>query len=262
MNKNNPIGIFDSGIGGLSIAHRIREILPNENLLYVADSNNAPYGEKSEAFILQRSETIIDFLLERQVKAIVIACNTATVSSIKELRAKYSIAIIGIEPGVKPAVFKTNSGVIGVLATTKTLNSHSFNELASIFSGEVKIVVQPCPGLVEQVEMLDINSDITEALISKYLNPLLLKGADTIVLGCTHYAFLYSTIKKVAGPKIEIINTDMAVARETARRLKNHNLLSTSSALGCEKFWSSGLLEQAQQQISLLWNKSATVLQM
>lgn len=262
MKNEYPIGIFDSGIGGISVARRIRELLPNENLVYVADTKHAPYGNKSESTIFQRSSTLIEFLIERQVKAVVIACNTATVSSIKKLREKYTIPIIGVEPGIKPAVYKTNSGVIGVLATTQTLNSHSFSHLTAIFSSAVKIEVQPCPGLVELVESLSYKSNITEALIKKYVSSLLDKGADIIVLGCTHYAFLYSIIKKVAGPNVELINTDLAVAKETARRLDSIKLLSTNVEPGTDEFWSSGVLEHAQQQINLFWDKSVTVSQM
>ena len=262
MINGSPIGIFDSGIGGLSIARRIREILPSENLLYIADSAHAPYGDKSEAYIYQRSSSIIEFLLERNAKAVVIACNTATVSSIQKLRANYSIPIVGVEPGVKPAVFKTRSGIIGVLATTQTLKSISFNALASSFSTHVNIEVQPCPGLMEQVEALNLDSEKTEQLIKQYVFPLLAKGADNIVLGCTHYAFLAPIIKKIAGPNIEIINTDLAVAKETARRLETASLLSTSTSPGNNEFWSSGALDVAQKQVSLLWRQPVNVLQM
>lgn len=262
MINGNPIGIFDSGIGGLSIARCIRDILPNENLLYVADSAHAPYGEKTEAYIYQRSASIIEFLLKHDAKAVVIACNTATVSSIKQLRASFNIPIIGVEPGVKPAVFKTSSGIIGVLATTQTLKSMSFNELAKAFSSNVKIEVQPCPGLVEQVESLILDGEKTEALIKQYVTPLLEKGVDNIVLGCTHYAFLAPLIKKIAGPNVEIINTDLAVAKQTARRLEIENLLSQCSTAGSNQFWSSGDRAIALKQISQLWGEAVEVLAM
>ncbi len=149
MTHPGPIGIFDSGIGGLSIARRIRELLPNENLLYVADSIHAPYGEKSEHYIQQRSDAITRFLMENQAKAIVVACNTATVSAIRQLRADYTLPIIGVEPGIKPAALQSKSGVIGVLATSQTLKSESFNNLSRLFSENVRVEIQPCPGLVE-----------------------------------------------------------------------------------------------------------------
>ncbi len=262
MTIENAIGIFDSGVGGLSIAHRIREALPNENLLYIADSAHAPYGEKTEAYISERASSIIQFLLTKKAKAIVIACNTATVSSIQKLRSRYSIPIIGVEPGIKPAAFKSSSGVIGVLATTQTLKSTSFNTLTKNFSSKVSVIVQPCPGLVEQVEALNLSGEKTEALVQKYVQPLLLKGADNIVLGCTHYAFLVPIIKKVAGSNVNIINTDTAIAKETVRRLNVEDLLSTSREPGNYEFWSSGDHYVARKQFSLLWGKPVDVLQM
>lgn len=262
MINGQAIGIFDSGIGGLSIARQIHQRLPNENLLYVADSIHAPYGEKTESYITARTFSISEFLLQRNVKAIVVACNTATVSSIKALRSTYSIPIIGVEPGVKPAVFNTKSGIVGVLATAQTLKSVSFNDLAKSFSTHVQIEVQPCPGLMEQVEALSLESDETEALIKKYVYPLLEKGADHIVLGCTHYAFLTPMIKKIVGPNVAIINTDFAVAKETARRLETANLLSTHSGQGNIEFWSSAPSSVAHRQFSLLWGESVTVMPM
>lgn len=262
MNNGHPIGIFDSGIGGLSIARRIREILPNENILYIADSFHAPYGDKSESYIYHRSSSIVEFLLERNAKAVVIACNTATVSSIKELRTHYSLPIIGVEPGVKPAVFQTKTGIVGVMATTRTLESTSFATLAKNFSTTVKIEVQPCPGLMEQVESLNLEGNETETLIKKYVAPLLEKGADNIVLGCTHYAFLAPLIRKVAGPNVQIINTDLAVAKETARRLESESLLTTNTGPGFTEFWTSGTTDVASKQISSLWGESVDVLQM
>lgn len=257
--NEQAIGIFDSGIGGLSIARQIHQLLPSENLLYVADTIHAPYGEKSTEYITQRAFEICEFLIQRNVKAIVVACNTATVSSIKALRAKYTIPIIGVEPGVKPAVFNTKSGIVGVLATAQTLKSASFNDLAKAFSTNVKIEVQPCPGLMEQVEALSLDSASTEALIKQYMFPLLEKGADHIVLGCTHYAFLAPMIKKIVGPNIEIVNTDFAVAKETARRLDILNLRSTHVGQGHVEFWSSAPADIAHKQFSMLWGESVTV---
>jgi len=262
MINGQAIGIFDSGIGGLSIARQIHQRLSNEHLLYVADSIHAPYGEKSESYITERAFAISDFLIQRSVKAIVVACNTATVSSIKALRSKYTIPIIGVEPGLKPAVFNTKSGIVGVLATAQTLKSVSFNDLAKTFSSHVKIEVQPCPGLMEQVEALNLDSDETVALIKKYVYPLLEKGADHIVLGCTHYAFLAPMIEKIVGPNVAIVNTDFAVAKEAARRIETANLLSTYSGQGNVEFWSSALPSVAHRQFSQLWGESVNVFKM
>ena len=262
MINGQAIGIFDSGIGGLSIARQIHQRLPNENLLYVADSIHAPYGEKSALYITERAFAVSEFLIQRNVKAIVVACNTATVSSIKALRAKYTIPIIGVEPGVKPAVFNTKSGIVGVLATAQTLKSVSFNDLAKAFSTHVQIEVQPCPGLMEQVEALSLEGDETEELIKRFVFPLLEKGADHIVLGCTHYAFLAPIIKKIVGPNVEIVNTDFAVAKETARRLETLDLFSTYIGQGNVEFWSSAIPSVAHKQFSQLWGESVNVFKM
>ena len=259
MTHPGPIGIFDSGIGGLSIARRIRELLPNENLLYVADSIHAPYGEKSEHYIQQRSDAIPRFLMENQAKAIVVACNTATVSAIRQLRADYTLPIIGVEPGIKPAALQSKSGVIGVLATSQTLKSESFNNLSRLFSENVRVEIQPCPGLVEQIEALELDSEATQTLVARYVQPLIQKGADHIVLGCTHYAFLAPLIRRAAGAHVEVINTDMAVARETVRRLQMHNLLSDSPQAGSASFWSSAERPLAHRQLSELWGERVTV---
>ncbi len=256
------IGVFDSGVGGLSIASSIRQLLPNEDLIYVADSAFAPYGDKSVAFIEQRASAIITFLIQRKVKAVVVACNTATVSTIHKLRENHTIPIIGVEPGVKPAVLNSNSGIIGVLATTQTLKSSSFSELSRRFAGDVKIEVQACPGLVEQVEALKLDHHETDSLIKTYVSPLLEKGADHIVLGCTHYAYLAPAIQKLAGPDVKIINTATAVTNELIRRLDYEGLLSASNNPGRDEFWSSGHQAVASEQFSLLWGKQVDVFQM
>jgi len=259
--NDNPIGIFDSGIGGLSVARSIRRELPHENLVYLADSLHAPYGDKTADAIKQRSAAMVDFLLQQKVKAVVVACNTATVSAIQSLRSKFPIPIIGIEPGVKPAMLATQSKVIGVLATEQTLMSQSFIQLAARFSTDISIEVQPCPGLVEQIEGLNLDSPETEVLLKQYLLPLLQKGADTIVLGCTHYAFLSPLIKKIASNGVEIINTHDAVAKEVLRRVQEADLVTSNLERGNESFWVSGDTALADQRFSKFWGKAVTVSQ-
>lgn len=259
--NNNPIGIFDSGIGGLSVARSIREALPHENLIYLADSLHAPYGDKTADAIKQRSAAMVDFLLQQRVKAVVVACNTATVSAIQSLRAKFSVPIIGIEPGVKPAMLATQNGVIGVLATEQTLMSRSFVQLAGRFCADVSIEVQPCPGLVEQIEGLNMDSVETETLLKQYLLPLLQKEADTIVLGCTHYAFLSPLIKRIAGNGVKIINTHDAVAKEVLRRLQEEDLATANLGMGRESFWTSGDTALAGRRFSKVWGKAVSVSQ-
>ena len=253
------IGIFDSGVGGLSIAHKIREVLPHEDLLYLADSAHAPYGEKSQQYITQRCSTIIQFLIGKGAKLIVIACNTATVSSIKALREEFFIPIVGVEPGVNTAVLGSNSGVVGILATTQTINSSAFQQLAQRVSKGVRVEVQACPGLVEQVEALTLNEAYTQALLEQYVQPLLAKGADSLVLGCTHYAFLAPVIEKVAGPDISIINTATPVALEVARRLDIEHLCTSQEGHGSELFFSSGQQDLAHRQFNALWGKAVRV---
>jgi len=257
--KNNPIGIFDSGVGGLSVLQSIRARLPNEDLIYIADFLYVPYGDKSQDLITQRAVALTQFLLQKNAKAIVVACNTATVSAIQELRSLFSIPIIGIEPGVKPAGLATKSGTIGVLATQRTLASHSFNNLLNRLVSHRKVELQACPGLVEQVEKRALNGKETRRLLEKYVVPLLEKGADTLVLGCTHYPFLIPLIRDIAGKHIEVIDTGDAVAKQLGLKLHENALLSNQTKPGTEQFWSSAVLPNAQQNISELWGEPVTL---
>ncbi|MFA6922373.1 MAG: glutamate racemase, partial [Gallionella sp.] len=213
------IGVFDSGVGGLSVLHHIRRMLPDERLIYVADSAHVPYGDKSAAYIEHRSNTIASFLVSQGADAIVIACNTATAAAAASLRRQFSIPIVGMEPAVKPAVAATKSGVVGVLATIGTLESARFAALLERYAGDVQIVTQGCPGLVEQVEKGELHSTETRHLIERYTAPLLEKGADTLILGCTHYPYLASLIREVAGEHITLVDTGEAVARHLQHRV-------------------------------------------
>lgn len=260
MKLSSPIGIFDSGVGGLSVARAVRERLPGEDILYVADSVHAPYGDKSDAFIRDRMHVITAFLLEQGAKAVVVACNTATTAAIAQLRDSFSVPIIGVEPGVKPAVEATRNGVVGVLATPRTLQTHSFESLAARFSSNVKLLVQPCPQLVHQIEALDFDSDLTCNLLHEYVSPLLAEGADTIVLGCTHYNYLADQIAAVAGPDVTIISTQEAVAREVERRLDAESLLAEAGREGLAGFCSSGDEHQFKTQLNALWGLGGTIL--
>jgi glutamate racemase len=214
------IGVFDSGVGGLSVLRHIRAALPEARLIYVADSGHAPYGDKSPSYIERRSLAVARFLLEQGAEAIVIACNTATAAAVGLLRSHFSIPIVGMEPAVKPAVAATRSGVVGVLATTGTLESARFAALLEKYAGTVKIVTQGCPGLVEQIERGNLAGEEPRALLKRYLAPLLEQGADTLILGCTHYPFLAPLIAELAGPDIALVDTGAAVARQLVRRLE------------------------------------------
>jgi glutamate racemase len=259
MNAANPIGVFDSGLGGLSVLHEIRRALPGEDLLYVADSAYAPYGDKSQQFIEDRSIAISEFLLSRNAKAIVVACNTATGAAITTLRSRFAMPIIAMEPAVKPAAAHSQSGVIGVLATSRTLVSDNFVKLFARYGEDVEIVGQACPGLVEQVEAGDLSSDKTRALLEHYVLPLLERGADTLVLGCTHYPFLAPLIQEIAGAGVAVIDSAAAVARQLRRRLEVSDLLADEAKIGSECFWTSGAPDQARSLVSQLWQADVKV---
>ncbi|MDO8206810.1 MAG: glutamate racemase [Gallionella sp.] len=246
------IGVFDSGVGGLSVLHHIRQMLPDERLIYVADSAHVPYGDKSADYIERRSIALTNFLISQGADAIVIACNTATAAAAALLRREFSIPILGMEPAVKPAVAATNSGVVGVLATIGTLESARFAALLERYAGNVEIVTQGCPGLVEQVELGDLYSSRTRELIERYTAPLLARGADTIILGCTHYPFLAAMIREVVGEGITLVDTGEAVARHLQRRLLTE-LPSHAVGNASAQFFTSGEVTQATRIMSVLW---------
>ncbi|WP_031437322.1 glutamate racemase [Methylobacter tundripaludum] len=259
MNAANPIGVFDSGVGGLSVLHEIRRALPGEDLLYVADSAHAPYGDKSQQFIEDRSIAITEFLVSRNAKAIVVACNTATGAAITTLRSRFSMPIIAMEPAVKPASENSKSGVIGVLATSRTLASDNFVKLFARYGADVEILGQACPGLVEQVEAGDLSGDKTRILLERYVLPLLERGADTLVLGCTHYPFLAPLIRQIAGPGVAVIDSAAAVARQLRRRLEVADLLADGARVGGESCWTSGAVDKALPLFAQLWKADVEV---
>lgn len=254
---SRPIGIFDSGVGGISVANAIRQCMPNEQLIYVADTINAPYGEKSDEFIYQRMAYISQRLLQHDVKAIVVACNTATTAAIARLRLEFNLPIIGVEPGIKPAVLATKTGVIGVLATPRTLKTPAFANLTQRFSGQAKVLLQPCPDLVLQIETLAFASKTMDSSLNSYIKPLLNQGADTLVLGCTHYNFIAKQIAVKAGPEVTIIRTEMAVAKCLQQKLYMESKLSTEHPLGQAVFITSGDPLLFKQQVNALWQVKA-----
>lgn len=248
------IGVFDSGVGGLSVLRAIRAALPHERLVYVADSGYAPYGDQSETHITQRTLSVGSWLAMRGVKAVTIACNTATVVAAKTLREQTHLPVVAIEPAIKPAVALTRSGVVGVLATRQTVHSAAVARLVELYGADKRILLQSCPGLVEHVERADLRSTKTEALLRQFITPLLEQGADTLVLGCTHYPFLRDLIQRVAGDGVTLLDPADAVARELARRLAEVGGLSSAAQLGEVQFFTSGDLAQAQAVMSHLWD--------
>lgn len=214
MSNDNPIGLFDSGIGGTSIWKEIHQLLPHENTIYLADSKNAPYGLKSKEEIIALSCKNTELLLEMNAKVIVVACNTATTNAIKELRAKYNVPFIGIEPAIKPAAIHSETHTIGVLATKGTLSSELFNQSVLNYPN-TKIIEQVGHGLVQLIEEGKIETKEMRTLLNKYLEPMINQNIDYLVLGCSHYPYLIQEIKKIIPSKIKIIDSGEAVARQT-----------------------------------------------
>lgn len=260
MNQRQPIGIFDSGVGGLSVAKKIREALPHEDIIYIADSGHAPYGNKSQQFIVQRSHALVDFMLQQHAKAIVVACNTATLSAIQQLRSSFTAPIIGVEPGIKPASLLTRSGVIGVMVTARTAQLETFHDLVKRYGNHARIEVQACDGLVEQIEKGELLTAKTQELVARYVMPLIEKGVDTIALGCTHYPFLMPAIRHVAGADIEIVETGTAVAKQVVRRLAGENDLVDDDRAGRDIFYTTGDVLKAENIISSLWEQNTKVM--
>jgi glutamate racemase len=250
---NQAIGVMDSGVGGISVLKHIHALLPHEDLRYFADSKYAPYGNKTPDEIKARCFEIADFLIAQDVKALVVACNTATAAAIDDMRAKYTLPIIGMEPAVKPAAAATKNGVIGVLATVGTLKSAQFAALLESYGRNVKVVTQGCVGLVECIERGELDAPKTKDLIKLYTAPLLAEGADAIVLGCTHYPFVKHVIQEIVGDRITLIDTGAAVAKQLKNKLEEKGLLSTSQQKAEVLFWTNSEAENASQVTEKLW---------
>lgn len=224
------IGIFDSGVGGLSVFREIRKLLPEERYIYYSDNAHCPYGEKSKEYITDRARGITEFLISKGADIIVVACNTATAAAISTLRNEFDIPFIGMEPAVKPAAAKTKSGIVGVLATAGTLKAEKYLTTRGKYAEEVRFVEHVGEGFVELVERGELKGEEAEAIVRRSLLPLLDAGADTIVLGCTHYPFLSETISKVASEhhperEINIIDPAPAVAKHLMEIMEEHRLI-------------------------------------
>lgn len=246
-----PIGLYDSGVGGLSVWQAVRARLPTDALIYVADTAHVPYGEKSRHSIVARALTLGRYFRSQGVKAIVVPCNTATAAAITTLRAHHpDIPVIGIEPAVKPAARASRSGRIGVLATTGTLASPRFRQLVAREAGACEVVLQPCPTWVMAVERGDLDSPATDRLVAAMVEPLLRQGVDVLVLGCTHFPFLMPRLRRLVGPDMPILETGDAVARHLQRQLSAHGTdrpLDPNSATPSLRFLASGNPRQLAQ---------------
>lgn len=250
----NPIGIFDSGVGGLSVLKEIRKHLPEESIHYLADSSNCPYGSKTKDEALRLARKSIEFLLKLECKLIVIACNTVTAVAIDNFRSEYHVPFIGMEPALKPAALQTRTKKIGVLATENTFNGRLFKETFEKYAEGIEVFIQPGHGLVELVEQGNQDSKQARSLLEKYLVPMLEKGVDTIVLGCTHYPFLTNMIRKIAGDSVTIIDPSGAVAIHTRRVLAQFDLLSRKTHEPRFNFYTTGDKTTVQKHISEMIN--------
>lgn len=238
--REDPIGVFDSGVGGLSIMQELARQLPHEDIIYFADTAHCPYGPRSLEEIRGLTQAIISFLLAQGCKIIVVACNTASAAALHHLRERFEVPIVGMEPAVKPAAQETETRVVGVIATQATFQGELFASLIQRFASDLTVLEGVCPGLVEQVEAGKLDDPQTEAILRHCLEPMLEKGIDALTLGCTHYPFLIPTIKKIVGPKVKIIDPSPAVARQTKRVLEREGLLNHAHRRSRYTFYTTG----------------------
>ena len=246
MSKQS-IGIFDSGIGGTSIWKEIHALLPYENTIYLADSKNAPYGPKGKDAIIDLSIKNTEYLLSKNCKLIVVACNTATTNAIDYLRATYSVPFIGIEPAIKPAALQTKTDAIGILATKGTLTSELFSKTTNLFASNIKVVEQIGDGIVELIESGNLYSEEMKSLLKVYLEPMIKADIDYLVLGCTHYPYLIPLLLEILPKHVKIIDSSEAVARQTKAILEKHNLLNSETRYSKNEFYTNGLPELVKQ---------------
>jgi glutamate racemase len=260
MSVNAPIGVFDSGIGGVSVLHAIRSLLPYEDLIYVGDSMHLPYGEKSLERIRQYSEGVLHYFVEKGCKVVVIACNTASAAALNTLRLQYpQLPIVGMEPAVKPAAEHTQTGVVGVIATKVTFQGELFASVVERFAIDVQVMQQPCPGLVQQIEAGELNTPKTEQMLRGWLQPMLDAGIDELVLGCTHYPFVMPLLQRIVGADVEVIDPAPAVARQVERVLEQHQMYSSSSRLGSLHYYTTGNREVFGKTLLRLTGERAEV---
>ncbi len=258
ISNNNPIGFFDSGVGGTSILKEVITLLPSENTIYLSDSKNAPYGQKSKDEIIALCVKNTEFLLAKKCKIIVVACNTATTNAIDFLREKYAIPFIGIEPAIKPAALVTKTKIIGILATKGTLNSSLFEKTSNSISKDITIKETIGKGLVELIEAGKLNSEEINQLLLQYLNPMIESDIDSLVLGCTHYPYLIPQIRKIVGSKIKIIDSGEAVARQTKAILEKNGLIKKDSKNGSHIIY---INKDKTALKNLITNKSINVIE-
>jgi len=260
MQKDNqPIGIFDSGVGGLTVWDKVRLKLPNENMIYLADSANCPYGNKPAEQIIKHAIYNTEFLLSKGCKLIIVACNTATAAAIETLRSKYSVPFVGMEPAIKPAALNSKTGKIGVLATKGTFNGQLFKSTSAKYASHIETIIQIGEGLVEIVENGELDTPKAFETIAQCVQPMLQKGVDKIVLGCTHYPFFKEKIEKIAGDRIDVIDPAPAIANRTWQLLEDHNLLRKANLPRSMEFYTNGNTQLLKELIYYLSNLDTKV---
>lgn len=253
MSSNNPIGIFDSGVGGLSVLREIRAQMPNEHLIYFGDQGHVPYGPRSMEQIQNFSEGITKFLLKQNSKIIVVACNTASAAALKYLRANFpDVQFVGMEPAVKPAAEKTQTGKVGVLATPATFQGALYASVVERFAKGVELFQNTCPGLVNQIEKGELNSPATRAILEDALLPMLAQNIDTVVLGCTHYPFVIPLIEQIVGENVRVIDPAPAVAKQVKRLLEAGGMMNQNGDEGTVRFITSGEADSVKRLLSTL----------
>ena len=258
--KTSPIGVFDSGVGGLSVLRAIHEQMPSENLLYFADQDHVPYGSRSLEEIRQFSEAVTHFLLARGAKIIGVACNTASAAALHHLRGAFpEVPFVGMEPAVKPAAEQTHSGVVGVLATPATFQGELYASVIERFASDVIVLQNTCFGLVEEIERGALDGQKTHQILEAALRPMLGRGLDTVVLGCTHYPFVIPLIEQICGDSVRVIDPAPAVAKQVERRLETLGLLSKNGARGEIQLYTSGDGEKLKSLVPQLCERSYPV---
>ena len=260
MSKISPIGIFDSGVGGLSVLRAIHAQMPNENILYFGDQGHIPYGPRPMEQIRDFSEAITNFLLEQNAKIIVVACNTASAAALKYLREKFpDVKFVGMEPAVKPAAERTKTGRVGVLATPATFQGALYASVVERFANGVELYQNTCNGLVQQIEQGNLNGDETRKILEDALHPMIEKNIDTVVLGCTHYPFVIPLIKEIVGGNVRVIDPAPSVAKQAQRLLEAGGMLNEFNSMGKINLFTSGNPEVLKSQLPLLLGESGEV---
>jgi glutamate racemase len=260
IDRSSPVGIFDSGVGGISVLRAIRERMPDESVIYFGDQGHIPYGPRPMEQIQEFSEAITKFLLEKNVKIIVVACNTASAAALKYLRETFSdIQFVGMEPAVKPAAEHTHTGRVGVLATPATFQGALYASVVERFANGVDVFKNTCPGLVQQIEQGNLNGEETRKILEEALLPMLGKNIDMVVLGCTHYPFVIPLIQEIVGESVRVIDPAPAVAKQTGRLLEAGGIRNDSNAQGEVKFYTSGDPEELESLLPQLLGESGEI---